>query len=286
MYINRMQIFKLLLVHVLFSSAAASDPGTFLLQTRQRVNPTGQGGNEEVSFRTVEWDPHKTAIIICDMWDKHWCAGATARVAEMAPRMNRFISNARDMGVLIVHCPSSCMEVYKEHPARILARNAPQTNLPVFLKKWNRGGLPSEEGVVWPIDQTDGGCDCQPKCPVGQPWKRQIETIEISEKDAISDSGLEIAGLFVKRCIDNVMLVGVHTNMCVIGRSFGLRNMVQLGKNVVLVRDLTDTMYNSRMWPYVPHVRGTELIVEYIEKYVCPTITSSSLPGGSDFQFK
>ena len=45
--------------------------------------------------------------------------------------------------------------------------------------------------------------------------------------------------------------MGVHTNMCVIGRSFGLRNMVRLGMNVVLMRDMTDTMYDSKQWPEV-----------------------------------
>ena len=69
------------------------------------------------------------------------------------------------------------------------------------------------------------------------------------------------------------MLMGVHTNMCVLGRPFGLRNLARSGKNVVLVRDLTDTMYNSRMWPYVSHFEGTNRIVEHIEKYVAPTIT-------------
>ena len=82
------------------------------------------------------------------------------------------------------------------------------------------------------------------------------------------------------------MLVGVHENMCVIGRSFGLRNMVRLGKNVVLVRDMTDAMYNSRMPPQVSHFRGTELVREHIEKYVCPTIASSDLLGGPAFRFK
>src|ERR687884_237954 len=28
-----------------------------------------------------------TAIIICDMWDKHWCQGATTRVEDLARRM-------------------------------------------------------------------------------------------------------------------------------------------------------------------------------------------------------
>ena len=33
----------------------------------------------------LRWDPAKTAIIICDMWDQHWCRGATRRVGELAP---------------------------------------------------------------------------------------------------------------------------------------------------------------------------------------------------------
>ena len=27
-----------------------------------------------------EWNGAETAIIICDMWDEHWCSGATSRV--------------------------------------------------------------------------------------------------------------------------------------------------------------------------------------------------------------
>ena len=42
-----------------------------------------------------------------------------------------------------------------------------------------------------------------------------------------------------------------HENMCVLNRPFGIRQMVYQGQNVVLMRDLTDTMYDprrSRMW--------------------------------------
>ena len=115
---------------------------------------------------------------------------------------------------------------------------------------------------------------------------QQIDTIKIADEDAISDSGVEIGNLFAQRGIENVMLVGVHENMCVIGRPFGLRNMVRLGKNVVLVRDMTDALYNPRMSPQVSHLRGTELVAEHIEKYVCPTVTSSDLLGGPAFRFK
>ena len=79
--------------------------------------------------------------------------------------------------------------------------------------------------------------------------------------------------------------MGVHTNMCVLGRPFGLRNLDRFGKNVVLMRDLTDTMYNSRMAPKVSHFTGTDLVVEHVEKYVCPTITSTVFTGAPPFEF-
>ena len=68
--------------------------------------------------------------------------------------------------------------------------------------------------------------------------------------------------------------MGVHTNMCVIGRSFGLRAMKRMGFNVVLMRDMTDLMYNHEMPPYVNHFSGLDLMVEYIEAYVCPSVLS------------
>ncbi|MDP6635203.1 MAG: isochorismatase family protein [Phycisphaerae bacterium] len=234
----------------------------------------------------AKWDVAKTAIIVCDMWDKHWCKGATARVAEMAGHMNRTISAARKRGVLIIHAPSSCLDAYKNHPARKRAQSAPKASrIPPWIARW-AGKLASEKNAVWPIDQSDGGCDCEPKCKSGRAWKRQIDAIDIADSDAITDSGVETWNLLSARGIDNVIVMGVHTNMCVIGRPFGLRNLKRAGKNVVLMRDLTDTMYNSRSKPYVSHFKGTGLIVDYIETYVCPTVASSDITGAAPFAFK
>src|SRR5262249_20018087 len=118
------------------------------------------------------------------------------------------------------------------------------------------------------------------------PWKSQYDVLKIHDQDAISDSGVEIWNLLEQRGIQNVILVGVHTNMCVLGRPFGLRQMAKNGKNVVLMRDMTDTMYNPLRWPYVSHFQGTDLILQHIEKFVCPTITSDQVLGGRPFKFK
>ena len=106
------------------------------------------------------------------------------------------------------------------------------------------------------------------------------------DKDIISDSGVEIWNVLEQRGIQNVILAGVHLNMCVSGRPFGLRQMAQNGKHVVLMRDMTDTMYNPMMEPHVSHFEGTALFVQHVEKYICPTMTSDQLIGGDVFEFK
>src|SRR5437879_4843550 len=86
---------------VLATSFAAEPAKLLELHTRSRVE-TVKGSDEFVVVeKAQQWDPRKTAIVICDMWDQHWCKGATARVAEMAPRMNEVIKEARKRGVFI-----------------------------------------------------------------------------------------------------------------------------------------------------------------------------------------
>jgi nicotinamidase-related amidase len=265
----------------------------------KRLRQEMADGTYALREKTEQWSPNQTAVIVCDMWDAHESLNAVRRLEEVAPRMNQVLENARNRGVLIVHAPSSCMERYQGHPARRRAQEAPRaTNLPEAIGEWCRK-IPSEERGKYPVDQSDSAKDDDPvedeqwhqrlvgmgRDPDG-PWKAQNSLLKIHDEDAISDSGVEIWNLLEHRGIKNVILLGVHTNMCVLGRPFGLRQMAKNGKNVVLMRDMTDTMYNPEKWPYVTHFVGTELIVEHIEKFVCPTITSVDFLGGEPFRFK
>jgi nicotinamidase-related amidase len=269
------------------------------LRLRQRAAKMESAEEYIVVESATKWSPGKTAIIVCDMWNTHHCYNAVKRVEEIAPRMNEVLEKSRSLGMLIIHAPSSCMEPYKDHPARKRALAAPPAkNLPKDIGVWCYK-IPAEEKGKYPIDQSDGGCDSDPVeeklhhdnlLKLGRnpraPWERQIAVLKIHDQDAISDSGVEIWNLLTERGIDNVILVGVHTNMCVLGRPFGLRQMVKNGKNVALMRDMTDTMYNPKMSPYVNHYKGTALIIEHIEKFICPTITSDQIIGGKEFKFK
>ncbi len=260
----------------------AASPTKLILHTRKQVETKAGTGRYHSVTQTVEWDPHKTAIVICDMWDKHWCAGATKRVGEMAPRMNEVVVAARKQGVRIIHCPSDTLDFYNNSAARLLAQEAPVLKTDPPLERWCR--IDSEREGKLPIDDSDGGCDCLPQCKNYKAWSREIAAIKIESGDAVTDSG-EAFFLMRKLGLENVIVMGVHTNMCVLGRPFSIRQLVYQGQNVLLMRDMTDTMYNSRKAPFVHHSTGTDLVVEHIEKNWCPTITSTDFLGGREFRF-
>lgn len=248
--------------------------------------------------RNETWSAAKTAVIVCDVWDLHHCRNAVRRLEEFGPRLNEVLIEARKRGATIIHSPSDCMPAYTDHPARLRAIAAPTAkDLPQDIAAWC-SRIPAEEQAVYPIDQSDGGEDDDPaehaqwaahlkslgRNP-GMPWQRQSDMITIdSERDFLSDKGDEVWNILQSRGIDHVILTGVHTNMCVLGRPFGLRQMVRNGKHVVLMRDMTDCMYNPRRWPYVDHFTGCDLVIAHVERFVCPTITSDQILGETPFR--
>ncbi len=264
---------------VLFAALPCAAESTLPLMMQQR--PSEEAAAAPLTQQCVDWDPAKTAIVICDMWDKHWCSGATRRVGQMVPTMEKTIQKAREMGILIIHAPSDTMDFYADTPQRKRAQDAPRAIAP---REARREARKIKEGPL-PIDDSDGGCNCTLQCTMGGPWKRQIDTLTIAPEDIITDDGREVYNLMRAQERENLILMGVHTNMCVLGRSFAIRQQVKNGLNVALMRDLTDTMYNARKAPFVDHFRGTELVVDHIEKYWCPTFMSSAFTQKAPFRF-
>jgi len=295
MKLNPTRILSILLLAIapLCGLADAAEPQTLVLHTRSRIEtksyqpPKGHSHVDApiserpftLQYQTVNWEPEKTAIIICDMWDTLPNKIPADRVAEMAPRMNELVAAARQRGVLIVHAPSGTMDYYRDTPQRALCANAPAVESKAPLK-WNY--LDEKLEAALPVDDSDGGWE-GPMIE-GQLRSRQNEAITISEADAIGDNR-DIYYLLRQRNIENVILMGVHTNMCVLGRPFGIRQLTFLGFNVALMRDMTDSLYNPAMEPKVSHFRGTELVIEHIEKYWCPTITSTDFLNQPAFRF-
>jgi len=236
------------------------------------------------SLRT-DWDPARAAVIICDMWDATQCVAAAGRVVEMAPCMNTVVSGLRAQGALIIHAPGGCVDFYRDTPARTRAAQAPRApaTVPIDWNPWNR----DREAPLPPALSDPGPCSCdspEPCCTAGTPypWTRQIPAIAIAPEDAVTDDGQEVFNLLEHRGIEDVVVMGVHTNICVLGRPYGIRQLVYLGKRPLLCRDLTDSFHRDPRG----HAWGTDQVVAHIERYWCPTVTSDQLVGGMPFRFR
>ncbi len=247
---------------------AQSKPDSNLrLRLRSRVEAfKGSGVWNEVHFEQT-FPSAETAVIICDMWDNHWCSGAAQRVAVLAPKINATVESVRKCGIRIIHAPSETMAFYKDAPQRQAMLKLEKIAPPPGID------LPSPP---LPIDDSTGGCDTTAD-KFFKAWTREIAAISIAGNDLISDNGPEVYSLLKRDGIKNLLVMGVHTNMCVLNRTFAIKQMTRWGIRCILVRDLTDAMYNPDDRPFVSHEQGTQKVIEHIEKYWCPTTLSSGL---------
>jgi hypothetical protein len=156
------------------------------------------------------------------------------------------------------------MSFYAGSEGRKLAQSAPHAEPPETAPLHD---------LPLPIDDSNGGCDT-PGDTEHRAWSRETPLLTIAPGDVISDSGTEIYNVLRQLGIDTVFYMGVHANMCILNRTFGIRQMARWGIHCILVRDLTDAMYEPSSRPFVSHAAGTELVIEYIEQHWAPTVTS------------
>jgi nicotinamidase-related amidase len=200
------------------------------------------------------------------MWDRHWCEGANRRLGPIVEKAVPVLAAARRAGFLIIHSPSDTMDFYRGTPQRAAAQSLSKAAPPAPLDLAD---------PPLPVESPTGGCDTPEK--FFKAWTRQHPGIPVAAEDLVTDRGEEVYAALQARRIERLFILGVHTNMCILNRSFAIRQMTKWGVRCVLLRDLTDAMYSPADAPQVSHERGTELVVEHIEKYWCPTALSADL---------
>jgi nicotinamidase-related amidase len=242
--------------------------GPLSLTLRSRVEVfKGSGLWDEVTVRK-DLPPRETAVILCDVWDDHWCKSAAGRCDILARRMVPVLAALRARGVQVIHAPSECMDFYKDTPQRKRIQQTPRVEPPKAID------LPDPK---LPIDDSSGGCDDAKPAASHRAWTRQNEAIPLADEDVVSDKGDEVYSFLKQNGRKNLLVMGVHTNMCVLNRTFAIKQMTKWGIHCVLVRDLTDAMYNPKNAPFVSHDEGTGLVIQHIEKYWCPSVLSKDL---------
>lgn len=212
-------------------------------------------------------DATNTVLLICDVWDNHYCADLRKKTESLARRINSFASEVRSCGGKVLHCPSDTVNTYyQEYPQRKVMLDYPKAEITVSEKM---------RSIYLPLDTTHTtGCPCIPLCRVHTEFTKQHGGIEIHPEDLISDNGQEIYNFLTSESISHVLMAGTALNMCVLGRSFGVESLSELGLNVSIMGDLVEVFYSPAEPPYITNEQAKWFALGYIEsRWGCPATT-------------
>jgi nicotinamidase-related amidase len=219
--------------------------------------------NAQKNERSLPFEPEKTAIIVIDMWNSHWCMTASERVSAMVPRMNRVLDISRKLGVQIIWNPSDVVTAYAGYP---------QYEKAVAVEHHHAPDVRKDLSVKFTAQS--GGCLCGPglQCRMNYGWDAMHPDLFIGDDDLFSASTDEIYSLLKERRITTIIYMGVHTNMCVFGKPGAMSKMWKAGFNCILARDLNDafTTYNPDNG-YTPE-QGTAEIDDNLQNAGIPVL--------------
>ena len=233
-----------------------------------------RNNNGQPSFTKIRKKTNEIAIIVVDMWNKHHCKPSEKRAAQLAHKVNGLLSILRKSGVQVIFSPSDTVSYYANYQQRkkIQKIGPPSKN----VQSLQYLALQYLDEFNFPPLNVSAGCEDPDQDEGGQPWTRQHDALKIEKNDVISDNGDEIINFLAYRKIDTVLFVGVHSNICILERSFGMTELKKWGFQTILIRDLTDSFSRpSNKFP-TQEARNNETI-KYIETYVGYTIHSSQI---------
>ena len=261
---------------VLIIAVASSVPGhgasnpTIPVKLQRQVLSTAAdaGGRQEwlVSANVASWVPSETAVVVVDMWDTHWCKSDVTRIQQIAVPMNATLAAARELGIHVIFAPSDVTSYYAATAVRHRTLALPNATLPPTRPKYNHTPPAFPLGTA-----TDGSCDDGHSKP-GSPWTHQLDALLIDERvDYLIAADLpgnptagtqELFNIIHHESVQNVVYMGVHENMCVMGRPFAIEQVASWGwppERIGVIRELVDVSYNPSDPPYVSHAEGLAL---------------------------
>jgi hypothetical protein len=208
------------------------------------------------------------AVIVFDMWDKHWNSEVNIRNVSLALKIDNFLTQFRSKDRIVIHSPSYCMKYYSTHPSRQRILSLPRIKQPKHIIQQGHKKL-----KYLPFTYHD-----PPN--VTYPWKSQTSLINIDPKyDYISDNQMEVVNLLKTFDTHTIYYIGVHSNACILDKgNCSIINMLNMGFKTILISDLTDCIWDERYQSIISNwALANHLIITFYKKHICDVIQSKLL---------
>jgi len=205
-------------------TVATATPGQLVdltLQTRD----TGTG---KIRLAQVQVNPAKVGIVIVDPWNYHWCMTWAEQAGGMAPRLNRALAGARQLGMSVLWAPTDTAGFYVGWPQRQRAMAVPYAAVPVLR----------QATATWTVRR--GPCLCGPgfACLPNYGHDGMDAALEIAPQDWIVSGLQELFAICQAQGLTHLIYFGGATNICLTGKDIGLGPMYSAGLECYFARDL------------------------------------------------
>ena len=212
------------------------------------------------------YNTNEIAILVIGMWSSHQCLVTDKKLQELSPKVDLFLKKARTNNMKVIFGSSSLTKLPKYKSLRDNMKNIPFANL--VDKGLNFPPIPFN-------DSDDGINERNPDFKRGDVDMNPL--IEISNTDSMTDNSKELLNYLYHHKIKLCLIVGVHTNMCVLDRPYGMKNIARYGFPMAIVRDLADPMIKPDGIIIKDRDVALEKIIHYVEQYFAPSIDSRDI---------
>lgn len=224
---------------------------------------------------TRTFNPQEMALVLVDCWDRHYLKSYLERTDQIIrEKIVPVVDACHDAGITVVHAPSPAQA--KRYPQWLQYASDEDLFTPP----------PPSHQPDWPPQQFrsrsgDYQQFAKPPGAVVQAWRvveadqrRIVQELEPRDDEFVVASGRQLHRLCRHRKIMHLIYVGFATNMCVVGRDYGMRAMQQRGYNVILLRDCTTGI---EAHDTIDTMALTQAAIREVEMLLGFTSTSDSL---------
>ena len=230
--------------------------------------------NESGIFNEIRAINLTETVAYVDMWRSHWCTYYNDREFFFTPRINEVLQRIRSVGVRVVHISLSVdhdLPMVKQRRAGFKAIE--KGNLSVLERfharaaRYHADYIPgfSDECVYPGLERYGPTRD-----------NRFTQSIAIAQDDVFVSNFKESAMSFVGLGAKTVIVMGQHTNMCLMAVFLYCR---EVNLDLIIIRDLVDScwLYENQKNHVNTHTKGNEAVNSYFEKEFGSSILSYDL---------
>lgn len=224
--------------------------------------------SKNMDDETYVVDAETSAVIVVDMWDKHYCKTYCEWGDDLAERLSKALWRYRMAGIPVIFMNADVYSTHKSELGAILLSTlsrkyrAPAVKVPSIqpgLPQWYPG-CACLDGACEKVEVTAGA------------WSRIHPGVDRWLFDLIGDWNLHL-GFLARSGIKTLLYAGGAANICVLNaRSFSLWQSKAYGYDTVLIGDLTIPFLPARGYD-----ESLELVLDYYRKYICPVYTNKQI---------